>query len=291
MYYKALKSYCNLEILVIVFVILKTPNVTSNNQKQHGVIYILLWSSLTDPPFVYWEPKHKSLKSNNCTFNNCYIVKERDFFEDVTDYDAIMINVAGLKFNQQDLPSARSDNQLYVFVAMEPAAYWSLLEDTFNYFFNYTMTYRLDSDIINPYFFVKNKRGVVVGPKINARFRNITWMKPTSDSIIAKLSNKTKAAAWFVTNCYDRNQRLSFGYRIKEALSQYNLTADIIGLCGLNICGKSQNWLCVDKIEKSYYFYFAFENSNCEDYVTEKVMTALTHYTVPVVYGGANYSR
>lgn len=45
---------------------------------------------------------------------------------------------------------------------------------------------------------------------------------------------------------------------------------------------------CIDIVEENYYFYLAFENS---DYVTEKLMTALDHYTVPVVLGGANYSR
>lgn len=37
-----------------------------------------------------------------------------------------------------------------------------------------------------------------------------------------------------------------------------------------------------------YYFYFSIENSFSEDYVTEKLLHALKHYAIPVVYGGAN---
>lgn len=281
----------SLKVLALLFMALKIFYVKSNNEKEHGLIYILLWSALTDPPFEYWSAKRKSLISNNCKFQNCFIVKQRDYFFDVTDYDAIMINVAGLKYNQQDLPTARSDNQLYIFVAIEPAAYWTLFEHEFNYFFNYTMTYRLDSDIIYPYLMVKNKRGEIVGPKINAHFRNITRMKPTKEIVIDKLKNKTKAAAWFVTNCRDINQRLTYGHSINKALNKYNLSVDIFGACGSNTCWKGQNGLCLDLLEKMYYFYLAFENSHCEDYVTEKLMTALSHYAVPVIYGGANYSR
>lgn len=56
-------------------------------------------------------------------------------------------------------------------------------------------------------------------------------------------------------------------------------------------CGPRLSEHCYALIESDYYFYLAFENSFCEDYVTEKILTATQHYAVPVVYGGANYSR
>lgn len=287
MFNKLTKLHFSLKILVVLLVMVY--NVKSN-VKEHGLIYILLWSGINDSPLVYWLDKHKSFVSNNCTFQNCYIVKNRDYFIDETDYDAIVINISGLKYNQQDLPSARSDNQLYVFVALEPAAYWTLPDEEFNYLFNYTITYRLDSDITYPYFTITNKRGEIVGPKINAHFRNWTRMIPISESVKNKLKNKTKAVAWFVTNCYDRNHRLSFGHNINNALSKYNLNVDIFGACGTIACTKG-HYTCLDLVAHTYYFYFSFENSNCEDYVSEKLLTAINHYAVPIVLGGANYSR
>nr|XP_037877562.1 alpha-(1,3)-fucosyltransferase C-like [Bombyx mori] len=44
-------------------------------------------------------------------------------------------------------------------------------------------------------------------------------------------------------------------------------------------------------IREKYYFYLSFENSFGEDYVTEKLLHALEFDAVPVVYGGANYTR
>lgn len=262
--------------------------VISNNKKEHGIIYILTWVGGGDEPAKWWSSKHKSLIDNNCAYQNCFIVKDKDYFEDETDYDAILFNVAKLG---ETLPSKRSDNQLYVFVALEPAPFWPVRDVKYNWFFNYTFTYRLDSDIVYPYFLIKDKRNKVVGPKIDARWRNISRMLPTKKSIIDKLKNKTLAAAWFVTNCYDRNKRLSFGHAISSALSKYNLTVDIYGRCGNKICLKDHIRHCLDLVKRSYYFYFAFENSNGEDYVTEKLLTALNYYAVPVVVGGANYSR
>ena len=40
-----------------------------------------------------------------------------------------------------------------------------------------------------------------------------------------------------------------------------------------------------------YWFYLAFENSNCPDYITEKLWRVLDLNIVPVVMGGGNYSR
>lgn len=46
---------------------------------------------------------------------------------------------------------------------------------------------------------------------------------------------------------------------------------------------------CKTMLNSTYRFYAAFENSLCEDYVTEKFFEQLQNNIVPVVYGGANY--
>ena len=48
---------------------------------------------------------------------------------------------------------------------------------------------------------------------------------------------------------------------------------------------------CFQKITEQYWFYLAFENSICNDYITEKFWRTLDLKTVPVVMGGGNYSR
>lgn len=273
--------------VVLIFIIFNTIKVKSYHEKKFGIIYILIWTDSSKEPFRWWSDKRKSLKTMNCKFQNCFIVRERDYFEDLTDYDAVLFNVLGIT---DDVPLTRSDNQLYVFVALESATFLKMGE-SWNWFFNYTFTYKLDSDITFPYFVVRNKRDEIIGPKINAHYRNVTRMKPTAKSVIEKLKNKTIAAAWFVTNCEAGNKRLDYGHGLNSALSKYNLNLDIYGRCGNRECPKHRFEECLGVVEKSYYFYLAFENSNSEDYVTEKLMTALNHYTVPVVLGGADYSR
>lgn len=44
-------------------------------------------------------------------------------------------------------------------------------------------------------------------------------------------------------------------------------------------------------LDQQYKFYLAFENALCIDYVTEKFFNALRRQIVPVVFGGANYTR
>lgn len=274
-------------ILILTIIVINTIYVNAYNDKKFGIIYILIWTDAGREPFRWWSDRRKTLKSKNCKYQNCFIVRERDYFQDITDYDAVLFNPLGMS---DDLPLARSDNQLYVFVALESAAFLELREE-WNWFFNYTFTYKLDSDVTFPYFVVKNKRDEIIGPNINVHWRNITRMKRTEEAVIEKLRNKTSAVAWFVTNCRGNNKRLAFGHGISNALSKYNMNVDIYGRCGTRECPKYKFEECLSIVERTYHFYLAFENSNSEDYVTEKLMSALNHYTVPVVLGGANYSR
>lgn len=67
-----------------------------------------------------------------------------------------------------------------------------------------------------------------------------------------------------------------------------NLTIDIWGKCGEDLsCPKGIKTRyndCENKIESDYFFYFAFENSICDYYSTEKLWTrSKNYYTVPVV--------
>ncbi|XP_074269018.1 glycoprotein 3-alpha-L-fucosyltransferase A-like isoform X1 [Silene latifolia] len=100
--------------------------------------------------------------------------------------------------------------------------------------------------------------------------------------IMAPVQQKTEKAlaAAFISNCGARNFRL----QALEGLEKSGITIDSYGGCHRNRDGR------VDKVEalKHYRFSLAFENSNEEDYVTEKFFQSLVAGTVPVVVGAPN---
>ncbi|CAN8302947.1 unnamed protein product [Cochlearia groenlandica] len=100
--------------------------------------------------------------------------------------------------------------------------------------------------------------------------------------IMAPVLPKTEKAiaAAFISNCGARNFRL----QALEALMKTKVKIDSYGGCHRNRDGK------VDKVEalKRYKFSLAFENTNEEDYVTEKFFQSLVAGSVPVVVGAPN---
>ncbi|XP_037872853.1 alpha-(1,3)-fucosyltransferase C-like isoform X4 [Bombyx mori] len=119
----------------------------------------------------------------------------------------------------------------------------------------------------------------------------IEEMDPVTKEVEIKLSRKTKIAAWFVSNCRAPSGRDIFFKEVQRELNKHGLSVDVYGECGNKICPRDDESKCFKLIERDYYFYFAFENSLSEDYVTEKLLTAIRNYAIPVVYGAANYTR
>lgn len=275
--------------LLIIYMVLKF-SLESRRKKEDGIKYILLWTRYDREPFMYWKLKKVHFRAMNCKFQNCYLTNKKTFFKDITNFDAILFNAINLT-GGMELPVIRSDNQIYVFVSTDSAANFPLTSEDFNLFFNYSWTYKLNSDIPFPYFIVRDKRGNILGPKKNMRWMDKRNMDNIKKSDKNRLQNKTIAAAWFVTNCGATSRRLDYANGLRIALRKYSLSLDIYGHCGDKKCPKDRIDDCFELIESNYYFYLSFENSFSEDYVTEKVLTALEHYAVPVVFGGADYSR
>ncbi|WOH04738.1 hypothetical protein DCAR_0624150 [Daucus carota subsp. sativus] len=100
--------------------------------------------------------------------------------------------------------------------------------------------------------------------------------------IMAPVQPKTEKAlaAAFISNCAARNFRL----QALEGLEKENIKIDSYGGCHRNRDGR------VDKVQalKRYKFSLAFENSNEEDYVTEKYFQSLVAGSIPVVVGAPN---
>ena len=136
--------------------------------------------------------------------------------------------------------------------------------------FNWTMTYRRDSDFYFGYGdFVKL-------PSSAEAVRDFS-------SLVA---GKSKMVAWFVSNCKTQSKREDFAAALKAEVE-----VDVYGHCGDLKCGKEGDASCMAMLSRDYFFYLSFENSLCRDYVTEKLYRTMKLVDiVPVVRGGANYT-
>lgn len=275
---------------VIIFTILNANEV---NVKDRSLIYILPWKKehTVETPFTCSHQGQETFINKRCLYQNCFYTSNRSYFNDLRDFDILLFNVVHYYFHN---PPVRSYHQRYVFLSLEPASKISIPKVyQYPHFFNMTATYKLDSSIPLRSFIIRNKKGEVIGPNTNTNWKNPKKMKPTSDYVKSKLRNKKKAAVWMSSRCNKQGAPEKFILNLSHELHKYNLNLDIIGKCGNLKCKSGLDGVetCEALVESDYYFFLAFEDYMNDDYVTKQVMIPLLHYAVPVVYGGANYTR
>ncbi|XP_063384347.1 alpha-(1,3)-fucosyltransferase C-like [Cydia fagiglandana] len=217
--------------------------------------------------------------------------ERRGYFKgDLTKFVAIAFNGRNLKYvNASELPQLRSTHQKYIFLNTESSTNQPICNPLWDNFFNWTSSYKLNSDVIYSYIYIRDMNGVHVGPRIDIDWVND--MKKIDDTLKEKLKSKNKAAAWFVSHCITRSKREKYVKSLQKALEPYDLTVDIYGSCGTCVCHWYEKEKCWAMVSSDYYFYLSFENAFAEDYVTEKLLTALNNDAVPIVLGGSNYTR
>ena len=140
--------------------------------------------------------------------------------------------------------------------------------------FNWTMTYRLDSDIVYKYANVLERQN-----KTDIANKNY-------DRIVEEKVNK---AVWFVSHCRTKSRREHYVREMQKVMG-----VDIFGGCGVvPPCPKGSKNMdeCIERCALGYKFYLAFENTLVEDYVTEKVFRWFNRDIIVGVRGGSNYSR
>ncbi|KAG5895854.1 hypothetical protein JTB14_038279 [Gonioctena quinquepunctata] len=205
-----------------------------------------------------------------CPVNNCDITYKDSAIKTA---DIAIFHLHRMK-SAKELPAeTRNPNQIWAFLTDESPHNTFLsskvkLKD-FDGVFNWSMTYRWDSDIPVPY-------GRTVLRKYPMQFElNLTKKR---DVLVAVMGS----------NCGGKNHRWAY---IKEL--QKHIQVDVYGKCGpLKTCPGHFRTDC-PAIEK-YMFYLSFENSNCDDYITEKLWwNAYRKNVIPIVMGAqrSNYKK
>ncbi|KAJ8728284.1 hypothetical protein PYW08_016669 [Mythimna loreyi] len=254
--------------------------------------YILQWTSPHNVPFVYMGKGQEGFIERKCPYTNCIVTADRSYFGgDYTKFDVIAFAGPELSYTYQQLPVKRSSHQKYVFASIESSDNYPVCSTQYNGFFNWTWTFKLDSEVRWGYFTIRDKNNAIVGPNKEMQWMKLEDMDPVSEDFKQELKTKTKAAAWFVSNCYTKSKRENVASKLNHELRKYNLSVDVFGKCGPLKCSRDNEDDCDKLIKSDYYFYLSFENSFSEDYVTEKLLRALNNNAVPIVYGGADYNR
>ncbi|XP_061382434.1 alpha-(1,3)-fucosyltransferase C-like [Danaus plexippus] len=274
---------------------------SADSEKTESIKHILIWTEKNLKPLINLGEGRTVFIEKKCEWNNCNVTGDRNLLGDYTEFEAIIFGGTQLYLlrYKNDLPKRRDPKQKYIYANLESAASYPVCTSVWNYFFNTTWTYRLDSTLFWPYFIIEDSNNIRVGPKKNIHWMNISDMDPIDKDLKVKfkfileatIGLKSKAAAWFVSNCNTMSLRELFVKQLEEQMHVYALELDVYGDCGKLQCSQINMKGCELMLQKNYYFYLAFENTFSEDYVTEKILHALRHDTVPIVFGGANYTR
>lgn len=247
---------------------------------------ILIWNSPDRIETAAFGLGHEPFLKNGCKITECVVYNQNSSILPLEEYDAIIINMHEIW--STELPSFnRRGHQRVIFLTQESPSTMTIdFTPTTNYF-NWTMTYRRDSDIQLLYGRIEPGP---TAPKSPEEAKELI-KKMHLPSAKNYASNKTHKVAWMVSNCNTESLRETY---VRE-LSKF-IPVDIYGRCGNLSCSlNSTHWLsdpsCYDMLEAKYKFYLSFENSICRDYVTEKFFEIMNRNIVPVVLGGASYNQ
>ncbi|XP_033759532.1 alpha-(1,3)-fucosyltransferase C-like [Pecten maximus] len=248
-----------------------------------------------DKMLLFWTPQHwfedwvgnkwdTSHVFSKCSVSNCVLTKRREY---LSKADVVLFRARDLKSCQQK----KKRGQIWIIFEHEAppefVRHISQSENCSRNLFNWTMTYRRDSDLMF----------------VHGKFSNVTSLYNESE-IDKTLKAKTKTAVAFISHCPTQSQRLEYIRKLR----QYGVDIDIYGRCGTLQCryklglsnfkavwnltpNMSMERDCFEVLDSRYKFYLSFENGLCDDYVTEKSLhLVLRHKIVPIIRDAANHS-
>ena len=216
-------------------------------QERNFSIHVWKFWNITSKRFIYRYGDHAFDPFENCSVKNCIYTHED---EDISKADAVLFHLHQMTNPPINL-LPRKPEQIWVWLSDEsPNAIFSLEGDHniahYNGFFNWSMSYRMDSDVPVPY------------------GRTISLDEEESLDEI-DLSTKKKGVILLASHCSGRNGRFKYIGELKRYIH-----IDIFGKCGDSTPCKGHYKKNCNLLEE-YMITIAFENNNCDDYITEKV--------------------
>ncbi|KAK0080203.1 hypothetical protein PV325_000301 [Microctonus aethiopoides] len=248
-----------------------------NNAYINNPILINVWKygSTLERRHIYRFQKSKKFSPwDGCSVNNCQLSYDE---KDLERADAVLFHLHRMtKEDAKEIAlwsrKKRRPSQLWIFLIDESPMH-TVIHPEYNGLFNWSMNYRIDSDVPVPY-----GRTVLQRHDINFHQFNINHI----------MKNKTKFIAVMGSNCSNGPRSSSNRWEYVKKLFEYLPgQLDIYGRClNGNITACPGHFGVDCPLLNNYKFYLAFENSNCQEYLTEKVFwNAYSKYSVPVIMG------
>ncbi|XP_062594217.1 alpha-(1,3)-fucosyltransferase fut-6-like [Saccostrea cucullata] len=255
------------------------PKVTFNVQESNAINMMKqVWTELnaktTDEDksryniMFYNKPswmkmEYRTLNSATCPQlkHECFVYTENMYYD----------TSKSIIFFGEHLPAevpTKKEGHIWSFFSIESPFLYSVPQQWKDKF-NWTMTYRRDSDITVFYGKV-GKRQIPLKRNYSEIFRK-----------------KKKTVAWPVSHCKTPSKREDYIQKLQEYID-----VDIYGKCGKLKCGGPTGLIteCHMKFAEEYKFFLAIENSICKDYTSEKLFNFFFHNLtmIPIISGPQN---
>ncbi|XP_047133061.1 alpha-(1,3)-fucosyltransferase 7 [Hydra vulgaris] len=237
-----------------------------NKKKKLILIYTPLFGSIPWPHVPY-DYNFTELDQSPCHVNHCELTYNK---KEIMLSNAVLFHARDLPHEQVLREIRKNPEQIWIWLMNESPKFTYLNLSLYNGLFNWTATYRTDSEIFLPYYGIRK----LVEP--TGKIKNFA-------------EGKDKKILYITSHCDDT--RINFVRNLKKYIS-----VDVYGACAkvfqkeTKDCKK--NTLSCEELKRRYKFVLAYENSFCIDYVTEKYYkNGLLSEILPIVAGGANYSK
>jgi galactoside alpha-1,3-fucosyltransferase 4 len=243
------------------------------NDVPNGYKIILFFTAyFRTMPWPQTRGKEKQLTDpygNKCRVSSCCISYSR---EDFSKSNAVVFHSSAIPTLKKigSILWRKPKAQKWVWYGQENPEKTFYSVKSYNGIFDWTITYRKDSNILDPYGYYT--------PVSNTSDKELFTNKSFS-------TGKDRLVLWLASNC------VSFRLSVVKEIMKY-VHVDVYGKCQ-HYFHHQRSGSCsrgsaeCDIVAKRYKFYLALENFNCKDYVSEKYWrNALVHDIVPVVVAG-----
>merc|ERR1711970_702053 len=163
--------------------------------------YILTWCEAYGGKNYGWRLGSDRFIEAGCAQPNCYLTSNRSLLDSVAQFDAIMFHQRSFSWRDAPNPEERRAGQRYIHWMFESPAHLNYditpLSELSNYF-NWSMTYRLDSTFPAPYGSFENIAPHPRGPKLSDLIRQFGKNNP---HLASKVQSEKSLVTWFVSNC------------------------------------------------------------------------------------------